>query len=190
MDIVVTGFAGSDGSCKIYQNMDCRKKLLKRYSESFFGISFFDVSVAPPDVPGESRSRLEKRFAEMHSLGLADSSENGGVLAALWRVLKANRMGGCYDLGKIPVLQQTIEICETFGLNPYRLCAPSCRIWLTETAGEIMGDAAGAGMPSAVIGYTAEGAAINRTDTEVPSSLRRPEKDELYRILPEQLPHK
>ena len=148
------------------------------------------MALAGGEATGMGRSRLDKRFAEMHSLGLADSSENGGVLAALWRVLKANRMGGCYDLGKIPVLQQTIEICETFGLNPYRLCAPSCRIWLTETAGEIMGDAAGAGMPSAVIGYTAEGAAINRTDTEVLSSLRRPEKDELYRILPEQLPHK
>ncbi len=185
MDIVVTGYAGSDGSCKIYQNMECRKKLLKRYSESFFGISFFGTAGIPARETGESLLRLDARFAAMCEQQLAVSAEEGGVLAALWRLLKQNHLGGCYDLGKIPVMQQTVEICETFGLNPYRLYAPSCRLWLTDAAGEIMGDAAGAGVPSAVIGFTAGGAAINRTDTEVPSSLRRPDKDEIFKVLPE-----
>ena len=150
-----------------------------KYSERFFGVlesGFCSISAAEQTEAG---IKLEERFLRAKADGLAGEGTEGGVLAALWRVLKARRMGGSYDLRAIPVLQQTIEICEMFALNPYRLYAPSCRVWLADQPGEILRDAAGAAVPSAVIGSTAGGAAIWRTDTEVPSSLRRPEKDEM-----------
>ena len=75
-------------------------------------------------------------------------------------------------------MQQTVEICEMYSLNPYRLTAASCAVWITEDAGTVLSLAAGAGVPSAVIGYTAKGAAIRRTDTEADSSLRRPDDAE------------
>ena len=182
MDIVVTGYAGLDGSRKIYHHMEYRRKLLMKYSECFFGV----LESGSREASGggsEGDSPLERRFQRERDKGLAAAAAmDGGVLAALWQLLKGRRLGGTYDLSKIPVLQQTIEVCEMFELNPYRLYAPSCRVWLAEEPGEILSDAAGAGVPFAVIGYTAGGAAIRRTDTDVPSSLRRPEGDELYRL--------
>ena len=177
----MTGCAGLDGSRKIYQHMEYRRKLLMKYSECFFGVLETGPEEASKSASGDG-NRLERRFQKQREEGLAMASGDGGVLAALWKLLKGRRLGGTYDLSRIPVLQQTIEICEMFELNPYRLYAPSCRIWLAEQPGEILSDAAGAGVPFAVIGYTAGGAAIRRTDTDVPSSLRRPEGDELYRL--------
>lgn len=175
----MTGYAGLDGSRKIYQHKEYRRKLLMKYSECFFGV--FETmrengSVLPPS---EADLSYEKLFLKKREEGLSCSGEDGGVLAALWRLLKEKRSGGYYSLRAIPVLQQTIEICELLELNPYRLDAPSARVWVTDEPGEILSAAAGAGVPFAVIGYTAGGVGIWRTDSEVPSSLRRPEKNEL-----------
>lgn len=177
----MTGYAGLDGSRKIYQHMEYRRKLLMKYSECFFGVLESRPEMAFADGSGED-SALRQRFLKEKEKGLAADAADGGVLAALWHLLKSRKLGGTYDLSKIPVLQQTIEVCEMFELNPYRLYAPSCRVWLAQEPGEILSDAAGAGVPFAVIGYTAGGVAIRRTDTDVPSSLRRPEGDELYRL--------
>lgn len=176
MNIVVTGFAGLEGSRLIFENRICREKLLNRYSKSFFGVfENRQSSELRPDG-------LEQLFEQEKERGRAADAGDGGVLSALWRVLKACRLGGTYAQKEIPVLQQTIEICEMFALNPYRLYAPGCRVWVSEDTGLIFREAAPAGVPLRVIGFTCKGAAIRRTDAGTESSLRRPEGDELKRI--------
>lgn len=212
MDIVVTGYAGLGGSLAVYNNTECREKLLSRYPKSFFGV-FENVSGSSECLrqneheavtvscqgaendSGEdstdvmagisqknSLTELDRLYLKAFDEGRAADGSAGGVLAALWRVLKASRSGGMYSQRSIPILQQTIELCEMFELNPYRLHAPECRIWVTDDTGAVMRAAAGAGVPFGVIGFTSKGAAIRRTDTETDSSLRRPEGDELDRL--------
>ena len=173
MNIVVTGFAGLEGSLAIYENNICREKLLNRYSKSFFGI-FENKDAIYADT-----TLLDELFCKEAEQGLAADAGEGGVLAALWKVLKERHAGGMYSQKDIPVLQQTIEVCEMFAVNPYRLHAPGCRVWLSQDTGKLMQAAAAAGVPCSVIGYTAKGVAIKRIDTEGDSSLRRPEEDEL-----------
>lgn len=131
----------------------------------------------------ETASRLDAMYAAAHEAGRAADGSAGGVLAALWEVLKANHKGGMYAQCSIPIMQQTIELCEMFELNPYRLHAPGCRVWLSDDTGALMQAAAAAGMPFGVIGYTSKGVAIRRTDTESGSSLRRPEADEISKLM-------
>ena len=45
----------------------------------------------------------------------------GGVFGALWEMAEASGVGLEIDLKKIPIRQETIEICEFFNLNPYQL---------------------------------------------------------------------
>ena len=185
MEIVVTGYAGLYGSLQIYHEQRFRTKLLERYSESFFGV----LERGDDPQSEAAREALRMRFAAASEAGTAADSADGGVLAALWRVCKQQRCGGVYALREIPVRQQTIEICEMFALNPYRLTAPGCVVWLTtdeRDRRELIDAAAGAGVPSAVIGYTAKGVAIRRSDTEGDSSLRRPEQDEIRTLFPAQ----
>lgn len=179
MDIAVTGYAGLEGSRIIYANKYYREELLKRYSESFFGVFGYKSAEV------SDRKGYDALFERLREDGLAMDASDGGVLKALWGVLKNARSGGTYSLRAIPVLQQTIEVCEMFSLNPYRLHAPECRVWLINDMGVLQYEAAGARVPLRVIGFTTKGVAIRRTDTDVDSSLRKPERDELYRLVPD-----
>lgn len=201
MDIVVTGYAGLEGSIAVYNAPACFPKLKERYSESFFAVfenadiiceaSQSKICTETEESEGEcdkaagtstAGAELNRLYTRYHESGLVEDGSEGGVLAALWRLLKANKSGGMYAQKSIPVLQQTIEVCEMFSLNPYRLHAPGCRVWLSSDTGELARAAATAGVPLNVIGFTSKGVAIRRTDTEGDSSLRRPEGDELDKV--------
>ena len=177
MNIVITGYAGLEGSLAIFENKKCREKLLNRYGRAFFGVFENERGIYG------NTEKLDLLFSSASEAGTATDSADGGVLGALWRLLKRNRLGGAYSQRSIPVLQQTIEICEMFAVNPYRLSAPGCRVWLSEDTGLIAGEAASAGVPLSIAGFTMKGAAIKRTDTEGDSSLRRPEGDLLSELL-------
>ena len=75
------------------------------------------------------------------------------------------------------------KVCEMFGLNPYRLHSPECRVWVMKDMGALQYEAAVAMVPLRLIGFTTKGAAIRRIDTDTDSSLRRPERDELYKLI-------
>ncbi|MDO4487932.1 MAG: hypothetical protein Q4B67_02415 [Eubacteriales bacterium] len=148
MIIAVTGFAGDSNAKNIYLDIEKQKKLLDRYPQSFFGV------YRGPDEPS---LLIEKAFD-------FEECADDGVLGALWRLLKRNNLGGEYSQRAIPVRQQCIEISEFFGINPYQAPSYGCTVWLLKD----MDDRA------AVIGHTAKGPAIKRTDAEVISYLRRP----------------
>ncbi|MDO5140215.1 MAG: hypothetical protein Q4D40_01965 [Eubacteriales bacterium] len=176
MDIVITGFAGLEGSLSIYNCTEYREKLLNRYSKSFFRV------FEKPDSIYNDMQTLDRLFKKEVAAGRAAAAGRGGVLAGLWEIMKENRLGGTYSQKDIPILQQTVEICEVFFLNPYRLWSPGCRIWLTEDTGSVMAAAEESGVPAAVIGYTGRMVKIRRTDIDVESSLRKPEGEELDRL--------
>ena len=45
----------------------------------------------------------------------------GGFLSALWKMAEASQVGLEMDFSKVPIRQETIEICEIFDINPYKL---------------------------------------------------------------------
>lgn len=47
----------------------------------------------------------------------------GGFLSGLWKMAEASSVGLEADLRKVPIRQETIEVCEVFDINPYRLCS-------------------------------------------------------------------
>ena len=47
----------------------------------------------------------------------------GGFLSALWKMAEASEVGLEADFRKVPIRQETIEVCEIFDLNPYKLQA-------------------------------------------------------------------
>ena len=149
MRIAVIGSAAESYCRSLYNNTENRKKLLDRYPKSFFGLYSRET--------GDAEAPL---FAVDF-----ESAEEGGVFAALWRLLKRNGLGGSFSQRAIPVTQAAIEICETFGLDPYRCPSKGCFVLLLREDRDDV----------TVIGHTAKGAAIVRTDGETISYLRRPE---------------
>ncbi|MCQ2400345.1 MAG: hypothetical protein MJ059_00260 [Lachnospiraceae bacterium] len=157
MELVVTGYVGDSGSRLIYTDKESRKKLLDRYPKSFFGVLEEELSEAePPALSPDVAPDFE-------------DSADGGVFGAMWRILKRNRLGAEFSQRAIPVRQQTIEICEMFSIDPYRLESKGCRVWLVSDMGRFLKE-----YPDAVtIGHTEKGPAIKRTDGETLAYLRK-----------------
>ncbi|MDO4438036.1 MAG: hypothetical protein Q4B86_01115 [Eubacteriales bacterium] len=177
MDIIVTGYAGFDGSLDIYENEEYNREIREQYNSCFFGIFKTGRKLIETE-----KSEMEDLFVKYKNEGLAEDCSDGGVLKALWNVLKANKKGASYSQRLIPVMQQTIEICEMYELNPYRLDSSSCKVWLTTDSGEIISRAENAGIPAKIIGYTEKGLAIKRIDGSETAYLLKPKQDELLKM--------
>ena len=78
----------------------------------------------------EALRELEGLARQQEEAGLMVRAGEGGIYAAMWKLLKARRLGAEYSQRAIPILQQTIEICETWSLDPYRLDSAGAGVWL------------------------------------------------------------
>ncbi len=81
----------------------------------------------------------------------------GGIFAGLWEMAEEAGVGLEADLRKIPVRQETIEICEVFGENPYELSSGGCLIMTTEDGNALVTALLREGIPAVVIGRTTRG---------------------------------
>ena len=88
--------------------------------------------------------------------GMHDVSR-GGIFGALWELAQRAGVGLEIDLKKIPVKQETIEICEFFELNPYELLSGGCLLMVTDNGQALVDVLAREGIPAAVIGRTTAG---------------------------------
>ena len=92
-------------------------------------------------------------IAMEHDCVYAHDISRGGVFAALWEMGDAQKCGFevCHD--DIPILQETIEICEHTGDNPYMIDGCGGALFVVQD-GEKLADALyDAGYEAAVIGH-------------------------------------
>ena len=81
----------------------------------------------------------------------------GGFLSALWKMAEASQVGLEMDFSKVPIRQETIEICEIFDINPYKLNSEGA-VLIGIPAGEaLVQELRRMGMMAAVIGQTNAG---------------------------------
>lgn len=176
MDIVVIGYAGLSGSLEIYRLK--RREIRALYNGRFLR----------PFEEGTTSLPAEDILEEPLKKGLIsyiESADEGGVMSALWKVLEKAKKGCEYSRRRIPVLQQTVEICELYGIDPYKLSSKGCFVCLCNNGRELsayLESSCHGCIPSVYIGRTDGTKARKRTDGEEIAFLRRPEPDELIRF--------
>lgn len=176
-ELVLTGFAGGSGTSLIA--MDGKEKLLTRYREdtveraqSFLG----DCSVV--EAARETKkilSTLGEKGCGMHN------AANGGVFGALYGISGAASVGFSVDLRKIPLRQETVEICEFYDLNPYMLLSEGNLVIGTQNGMALAGALNEAGIKAEVIGYVTKGQDKLVKNGEETRCLDLPKGDELVR---------
>lgn len=184
-DIVIAGYAGEAGAARIakIRSDEMLRWFRKDYAERLFTLS----------VPGEVRDAVIAGLAEQS--GAAGESEGGGnciaerhpvseggVLAELYRIVRERKCGLQIRLRDIPVRQDTIEVCEFYELNPYRLWS-DCDILLCRSGGAAAEALNAQGIPAGRIGRLTKGLDKVITDKTETEYLNRPERDELYKVL-------
>ncbi len=82
------------------------------------------------------------------------TSQRGGVFGALWELGQCSGVGLEIDLKKIPIRQETIEICEFFDLNPYKLLSGGSLLLAAADGNALVHAIRQAGGEAVIIGRT------------------------------------
>lgn len=101
----------------------------------------------------------------------------------MWEISRKLGVGLCVDLKKIPVRQETIEICEFYNLNPYELISGGMLIMLTRDGQRLAEDLENKGINGIVIGSTNDGNDKIIVNQEEIRYLEPPVPDEINKLL-------
>lgn len=107
---------------------------------------------------------------------------DGGILAALWDLAKEAGTGLDLDLKQMPVLQETIEVCEQYRLNPYQLASAGSFLMVTGDGGALADALRENQIEASVIGRLTEGNGKVIRNGEDIRHLDRPGPDEIFKI--------
>ena len=112
-EIVLTKWAGMDGMLQIVQERELElKKRFCRHSLNQI-LSYVRENLFAQREIGIARAQGASAIYQI---------AEGGILAALWNLAKEASSGISVDKGRISILQETIEVCEHYRLNPYHFC--------------------------------------------------------------------
>lgn len=172
-DIIVTKWIGLEGTSIIAKEKE--QELLSHYPAQLVeAAKNFDkyLSVLP-----EAASAVKSGVSAMHDV------TEGGIFGALWEMAEASGVGLEIDLKKIPVKQETIEVCEFFGINPYELISSGSMLMAAPDGNTLVRELEKQGIHAAVVGKAVAGndrVLINEDETRF---LEPPKTDELYKVV-------
>lgn len=173
LDLVMTGFAGSEGAAVIAKENEGQLK--NRFMESF--VKKAQELYDEPSMAQAAKDLYEGGAAYVHDL------REGGIFAGLWEMASAGNIGLDIHLKDIPIKQHTIEVCEFFNLNPYMLYSGGCLIAAVKSGSDATAMMAERGIPCTVIGHTTDGHdRIVRYDDET-RFLEPPKPDEYFKTI-------
>ena len=124
----------------------------------------------------------EAAVAVRHGVSAMHDVTEGGIFGALWEVAQASGVGLKIDLMSIPVMQETIEICEVYGISPYQLISSGAMLITTQRGHDLVRELEEAGIHSAVIGKVTEGNDRILYNGDEHRFLEPPKSDDLYKI--------
>ena len=141
-DLVMTKSAGLAGAALLAKYY--RENLHERYTYTFIDKAAAretEISVLP-----------ELKVLKKHGIRHMHDVAEGGVFGAVWELCERLSAGVELDLKKIPICQETVEICEYFDVNPYQLKGDGALLFLCHDSVAVIKALKEAGISAAVIG--------------------------------------
>jgi len=173
MDIVMTKWAGIEGTSILAHEGEV---LLNRYYNPML-VEEAKAFKKHLSVVQDSAIAMKYQVYAMHDI------TEGGVFGALWEIGEKAKLGIKVDHSKIPVRQETIEICEFFDLNPLQLIGSGSLLIVTNQSQEMIEELQAAGIAATVIGRITEGNHKQVNFEGLWQSLSPAKSDELYKGL-------
>lgn len=174
--IILTKWAGLEGTSIIASERE--EELVKVFGREFVERAKSFISMI--SVVEDALTANEAGVDAMH-----DPTE-GGITNGLHEMADAAKLGLRVYAEKIPIREETLKICEFYGLNPLALISSGALIIAApkENADGIISALEGKGINASVIGEFLEdkdSKVIVENGRERP--LERPESDELWKIV-------
>ena len=170
--IVITKWIAMSGSAK----------LANKYYE--------ELSSRYPAFIMEDAKELEQFYSIRSEAAVAIKSgakymndcSDGGVFAALWQLGRINGVGMEVNLKDIPIRQESIEICEFFDINPYKLRSDGSLLIVTDNPNVLIENLESNNVKATCIGYITEGIDRVIISGDDHRFLEEPRQDEEYML--------
>lgn len=170
-DLVMTKWTGLLGTARLAKKH--LRELTEKYTNEF--ISNAATFIEYSSVLKEAQIAKQVGITSMHYV-----SERG-IYGALWDLSLAAGVGFEVELAKIPIRQETVEICEFYDLNPYQLMSGGSLLIGTANGSAMVKTLREAGIYAEIIGKAVSGndKVIIREGERF--SLEPPKMDEFYK---------
>jgi len=141
-DIVVSKWIGLEGTAILARA--CREELLARYPEYLVDEAMnFEKDLL---VGKEALVAVSSGVGAMHDLS------QGGIFGGIWELAEGSGLGLTADLRKIPIRQETVEVCEVCGVNPYEMRSGGSLLMTADDGEALVQALAKEQIPATVIG--------------------------------------
>lgn len=171
-DIVVSKWIGLEGTVRLAK--EHKEELCSKYPvrmiEEAAGYDKY-LSVIP-----EAATAMKSGVCGMHDVS------RGGIFGALWEMASGAGVGLEVDLKKLPIKQETVEICEFFELNPYELLSGGCLIMVTEDGNGLVAALAREEIPAVIVGRTTDSNDRILYNEDEKRYLDMPKTDQIYSV--------
>ena len=166
-DIVVTKWIGLEGTSILAKEKE--EELLQRFNQDLV----------------HTAQQFDQYLSVVHAFGVSAMHDitEGGVFGALWEMAEGSGVGLDADLKAIPIRQETVEVCEYFGLNPYQIMSSGSMMIAADDGHGLVMALEKAGIPAAVVGRATDGNDRVLRNGEDVRYLDRPQTDELYKVM-------
>ncbi|MBP3475062.1 MAG: AIR synthase family protein [Lachnospiraceae bacterium] len=172
-DIVVSKWIGLEGTVRLakeHKNELCTRYPVRMIEEAAAYNKYLSI------IP-EAATAMKSGVCGMHDVS------RGGIFGALWEMASGAGVGLEIDLKKLPVKQETIEICEFFELNPYELLSGGCLIMVTEDGNGLVAALAREEIPAVIVGKTTDSNDRVLYNDDEKRYLDMPKTDQMYHMM-------
>lgn len=174
-DVIVTKWVGLEGSYTLAVKKE--KQLKQRFPDYIIDeAKAFDryLSIVP-----EAATAIKSDVSLLHDLS------KGGILGGLWEMAEKAGVGLDIDLKKIPIRQETVEICNYLDVNPYELMSTGSLLIVTKDGEALLEKLWAQDIPAVIIGKTTSEKARTLTVDYEQRYLTRPGSDEIRKAFEE-----
>lgn len=171
-DLVMTGWTAMEGTALLARKHAA--ELEKRFPlELVDKAKNFDENLELKTV---SEIAWKNGATAMHDVS------QGGIFGALWEMCEGAGVGLEADLRKIPIRQETIEICEIYGWNPYCLLSGGSMLIAAGDGQALVSELEKAQILATVIGRTTDKRDKILNNGEECRFLDKPAQDEIQKL--------
>ncbi len=174
-DIIMTKWGGLEGTSIIA--IEKRNELTR-----VFGLDFVRRAIELRRMISVVKEAL--KAAELGANAMHDPTE-GGVSNGLHEMADASGVGFRVNIEKVPFKEETLRLCEFYGLNPFALISSGTLLIASpkEESKAILRALRDDGINATVVGeFTKEGERLVIRDGHE-EELRRPESDEIWKVV-------
>ena len=169
-DVVISKWIGLEGTSLLAKQYG---ELLSERLPAYFveEAAGFDrlLSVVP-----EAATAVKSGVCAMH-----DVSE-GGIFGALWELAEGAGVGLTIDLKKLPLRQETVEVCECCNVNPYELLSGGCLLMTCEDGSALVSALRAKGIAAVTVGKVTDSNDRILVNEDEVRYLDRPKVDQIY----------